>query len=733
MNIIVNDRFEIPYGKFSVDYVKPFYIENKYYYSVLDFVITPLTNNVIISKPFEKSVEILWQNLERQKMLEAINKALEIKSRLDPEFEGLVLSAENKTIQYLSENDYLGVDFVTKTGYNLYGKILTSYKDRIINKESEVFYNSFLLDRLAKKAINYEDMDKYLQLARKGYGILNIIDILYSKYGTMIDIPSKDMVNSIRQMMKIDHSYKPEEIILSVIKSKIRTVRAQNIKSLQYKVFSKFLNNVMQKYSIDYDILKFVKKINKSELDDMIDKLYTAYYTNRLSNVYIDENIYIPTEDSIEKYESMNAIGYENKLELEGSYAIVDSRNSRLSLKDDRVVLPIDGKNFLSIGHYIIYNLGTLVKDFDPYTLIVNPEDKLYLRYDHSRINLMNILSEYKKKFIEERLFIGLKTQFSDKSMFDFLKLTTGDILNVKGFENKVVSNVLQNIRDNSEWKYRNGIDLEDAFFVQLQKDMYESFISIVNIITPGDYSYENIETVYNQFFGNINGVIHDKYNVKPKNKLIIDKLPSNSEKFLYVKFLNRIYCAEELAKKEFNTDIDIGIKFLILNSQYRIATGGFLDASRIYRKMSLERLAMAKTLKYVSVILESARLRLNANNDGHDPVFITKSDIDKSFVILNNTNTNLLIVEDLTAPFENSLSTDGDSDSEKEIEGYDTDEEDEYDDLMFGTPDDADEMANSILKNMSITTNLRGYFENKTLELYKSENKNLYRIYLLQ
>lgn len=725
MEIIVKDRFDIPNGKFSVDYVKPFCIENKCYNSVLNFVIEPLANNFIISKPYEKSVEILWQNLERQKMLEAINKGIEIKSRLDPEFEGLVLSAENKTIQYLSENNFLGVDFVTKTGYNLYGKILTSYKDRIIKKESDVYYNIFLLDRLAKKAINYEDMDKYLQMARKGYGILNIIDVLYDKYGTMVDIPSKETASGITQRMKLDQSYKPEEIILSVIKSKIRVVRMQNIKSLQYKIFSKFLTNVMIKHSIDYDILEFIKKIDKSELDGMIDKLYTAYYNNKLSNVYIDENIYIPTEDSIDKYESMNATGYENKLETEGSYAIVDSRTSRLSLKDDRVVLPIDGKNFLSIGHYIIYNLGTIIENFDPYTLIVNPEDKLYLRYDHSRINLMNILSDYKKSFIKERLLIGLKTQFSNQSLFDFLKLTSNDRLIVQGFENKIVSDTLKHIRDTSEWKYRNGIDLEDAFFVQLQKDMYESFISIVNIITPGNYTYENIKLIYNQFFGNINGIIDDKYNVKPKNKLIIDKLPEKSKNFLYVKFLNRIYCAEELAKKQFNTDIDIGVKFLILNSQHRIVTGGFLDTSRTRGITSLERLAMAKSLKYISTILETD--------------FITKSDIDKSFAILNNTHTNLLIVEDLTAPFETNneknSTNDNDSDSEKEPDDYKSDEEsdDEYGDLMFGYSDDVDDMATSILENMSITENLLAYFEKKTLELYNSKNKNLYRIHLLQ
>lgn len=772
MVLIVKNKNEIPYGVLSNGYNDFVRIDDQKWNSVVDFTTGHLGT---VSEPYDDNFINLWAHWEKTKINQAIYKGIDAKSISDPEFEGLLLSSEGKPIIYVSEDRYLGVtDFSGTVGENVYGKWLTNYRNKLNEDSSEMFYNAYVLDRLLKTAINYESLENYLNMARQGTGIRRLIGILSAKYGKMIDIPSREIIEETRAFTRKEFLSKPEDIILNVMKSKIRFVRASNLQRYKFEIFHKFVRNVIRKYNLTYDASKFIQKMDANERNYSINRVYEGY-TREVINGDIkieDPKMYVPSESDIERIESMTPVGYDTTIVSTKNYAIVDSKTSRLSLRDDRYVFTVDNKTFPSISHYIMYNIGTLIPDFESYNMVYNPDTKTFYTHDDTKRYLDENIAKFKSTYFDSRLVHGIKTRISQHPyILDYLKSAGDDnFVDIRDFKSKLTNRVYNEIKNNTSWEEimrdkGSVIDYvnTDSFFVFTQMEMFESFMNILTIATPGDMTHANVLKVYEQFFGNLNGVSSSESNfdvdhsdIKAMAASMGVKLSESSYEFLKMKFVERILIAEKLAHDEFRTDVIYMTKFLILESRNRIFNGAFINPDMHYRhNLAKYYLAMAKILNAIAVC--------------NDFKVLKNEHVNRAFTILNSNPHSLYInnrpVEDKPTPAKlknayNELRdvkinvgdegvmediinldeepNDEEDDENEEITGYDEyeNDDDNFDDLMYAPPkfiNDAVEYAEYIIKNLHPSKPVYDYIKNKTIDLVNSPTKNIYRVNLWQ
>lgn len=765
MVLSITNRYQIPYGILSLGYNDPIKINETTYMSVIDYVSSELGRK--LTEPYELSFYNLWDETEKNVMNKALKDSINAKLSQDPLFENLLFSAEDRPFLYKSDNNYLGVDEFNN-GENVYGKWLTSVRNYLREDNPNVFYNVFILDRYLKEAINFEPLDNYLDLARKGYGTKVIINSLHSKYN-YIDIPSKEFVEGTRKITK-DFNYQPEKVILNVMKNKIRKTRVANLNQFKFKVFQAYLENFWKKNNIKYDIFKFLRKLKSSDRDYFINRIYSAYNIEKLQSIdnplgigNLKPDKYIPSSKLVENYESLEFQGIDNKLPVESIYAIVNSKTSKLSLSDDRIVLDIEQKKFPTMAHYIIYKLGYIIKseNFKPYSMIFNENDKMFYKLEIVRDYFENLFTQYKINYANKRLYEAIMVKYNKPHIKDILKSTGNNIVPISGFLTKFTTETINDIKNKISWKELtkdkgNVIDYidKDDFFIYVLKDMFESFMNIYITVFSNDehrslkITNTNVKIVYEQFFGNVPGTIlkydkveSDTSNIKNMSKSMNILLPEESYNYLNNKFLNRILCAEDLAKKIFKTNIIYASKFLILEGRFRIFDGEFC----------LERNKNNKDRFYLALIKV-----LNAISICHKDKVINIDMVDKAFSILNNVP-NLLILETeknienfetsenqidvgeniITSELIQNINNE-ESDDEKEIEGYETDDNDEdqyFDDLVFAlesnTKLNPKYFADTILYYLKPSEEVRSYILLKTDELVQSKTKNLYRINL--
>lgn len=771
MVVRIQSKVDLPYGVLSNGYSDPksvnSYIGEEY-------------NLTLYNEPYDVEFDQKWSDLEKSVINKAIQIGIDAKSAIDPEFEGILLSSETLPILYISEDSYVGVDFSTKVGENIYGKWLTNYRNILLEKSPAVFYNVYVLDRLCKTAINYESLEKYLLLAREGQGVRALINTLMEKYGKSVDIPPPEIVENLRQITKQQLSYKAEEIILNVIKQNIRNVRVANLNKFRNYIFSVFVSKVIKKYQLDYAPEKFIQEMDPIERNYSIDRVYEGYQKEQLNGYEIKSDIYVPSLEEVKALENLEYQGVTDKLPVTNYSALVDSRTSRLSLKDDRYVFFVGELSFPSIAHYIVYSLGTLIKDFNPYIMIYDSENKTYFRLDDSKRFLNENLKKFKVFYFNQRLVEGIRRRVNEKPYLqDFLMTLYGDTLLFPGDINpKLTSETYQNIIQQDLryspkiWGQRGKvIDFldTDSFFVFVQKEMFESFLNIASVLLPfkNAVKVEDIKRIYELFFGNIPGttttVIHSPpprqinySNIKKMAQLLGYNFSDDSCKFLKTKFLERILTAEYLSQLKFNNGANriFPIKFLIVESRYRIFLGEFIDPNRIYRtQSSRENLALARVLSFICAY---------TNN-----TIPTQELVDKAFYILTSSSSDqnvflqpmirktpvnpekdqefsggLPAIDEtpLEVPVETEVG-DIEEDENREISGY-LDQEEEYDslddDLMMATEGnakimDADQLADYIYSTLKTPRNIAKYISEKVKDLSRSPRKNWYRINLYQ
>lgn len=761
--VIIKNKSEIPYGVFCNSYNDGLTLEGKNWTNLIDFITAPYGN---VSEPIDTNFRKMWESLQKNKINEAIKKAIDAKSIVDPEFEGILLSAENRPILFISEDSYLGVDLYSFQGENVYGKWLTNYKHILMENNSVVNYNIYVLNRFLNMAINYEPLDNYLAMAIKGAGVRKINQVLYTKYGNMIDIPSIEVVEKTRLLTLNEFKYKAEEIILNVMKNKIRKVRVNNLNSYRYKIFRTVVKNIMKENNLQYDVDKFIKKMDLNEREYSVDRIYQGYTQKVLGNEIpiIDPDLYIPNLTDVTRVESLNVKGVENNLPLKNNYALVDSATSRLSLKDDRYIFTVDGKSFPSISHYIIFNIGTLIKGYDPYAMIYNNKTQTFSKIKESTKFLEDNLETFEEfHFKSTRLEAGIKQRINQHPyLIDYLKIIGDTNINVCNDISSVKTNaVLNNIKNSIHWRavlsksgsVLNHVD-DDDFFIFIQKEMFESFINVLTIIYPGDLSHKNVLKVYEYFYGNIPGTLHENNvnftvnyeNIKQMSKTMNVLLSEKSCEFLKRQFLNRILTAETMSKNLFKSDSLFMTKFLIIESRYKMFTGQFLDRKRTYKNKSLESLAFSKVINAIASTLDFNVLTeaivdkaFTILSGGSNVLFYDKTPVRVYEKLDNNKKINLsedFIEEDFIE--ENQDKDEEDTDDENREQNFDDDEEedDDYDDLMFAPQNaylDADEISISIINNLHPSKQVRKYLAEKVDELFNYRNKNIYKINMWQ
>lgn len=773
MIVNVSNKNDIPYGVFSSGYIDQFLLHGVTWSSIIEYVASINGKKYNIQEPYDLNLRKLWDSLEHEKINKALQIGIDAKASVDPEFEGILLSSEARPILYVSPDSYLGVDLSNKEGDNIYGKWLTNYRNLIIEGNPDVFYNSYILERLLSVAINFEPLDKYLEMARNGIGIRPLISLLNDKY--KIDLPSRETVEEIRAFTVKDYSYKPEEIILQVMKNKIRSVRVRNLNLFRNKVFESFVTGVIQKYDIKskYSAAEFIRKMNPDERLYSIDRVYDAYLKDPNKN--LTPSVYIPTNQEINNIENLQQQGVTDKIPTHSktNYALVDSRTSKLSLKDDRFVFTVEGKTFPSLAHYIIYQMGTLIESniFDPYNMIKNQENGTFYRLEESKKYLENNLEQFYENAVTKKLNEAFVQRFQRGYLRDYIK-SVGDNNNIRvnDFNVKLYSDLLNQYNNSISYKsvmklrgeVKNFLDTDD-FFIFIQKEMFESFINILMIATPNMNSHSTVKKVYEQFFGNIPGTIHNLLTCPTKleninidnlsilNYQIGNLLSDQSLTFLKDKFIQRILNAELLAHKLFKTNIIYMAKFLILEARFRLHNGAFINPNMSYNRInSKEYLALAKVSNAIAVC--------------NDYKVLLKEHVERAFNILNNTFPTINIgvktsnIQPTNEAFgkigeqgaivlENAsecdincrscspeLEDNDDNDSENEIEGYETDESDGLDDLMYADDlesTNADSMASYIFNNLKPSREVKIYIDEKAKDLYYSKTKNVYRINL--
>lgn len=773
--LTVKNKTDIPYGIFSNVFNDEFVLNTNKWNNIADYALSEYgVSN--FKEPLSETMDKFWIDLEKTVINRSLRDGIVAKALADPNFEGLLLSADTRSILYVSDENFFGADLSTHKGENIYGKWLTSYKNQISEDSPTVFYNFYILNKFLKKAIEYEPLDSYLELARNGYGVQGLTKVLKEKYESSVEIPSIDLLERIRVEGNVKNFlYKPEEIILNVIQGNIRDVRRRNLKSYKIQIFLEFLSKTINDLGVNYDKNLFFNQLEPKERDYFIEKIFEAYLFGDFGEEKIEPKLYIPTQEDVEKYETLDLQGFKNPLPYSNHYALVDQKTSRLSMDDDKYLLELEGKHFPSIHHYVIYKIGQLINDpnFNPYSLILH-SDGLFLNLEQSQNMLSHLLVKYKNNYFSSKIVEGIFARLNQKPYIaDYIKSSRPRIIVEKDLIKDVSSKVYTELYMTIPWvnvMNTRGSVIEfidsDSFFINLQKEFLESFCNVLSISTPGDFSFETIRNTYESFWGKISGTIqnlpllnYDSRNLFELAKCKNIKLDNQSCNFLKNKFIQRILAAEELARKLFKSNIIFLTKFLILESQYRMFLGNFIDEKRYYdNKFTYETVALSNVINSIANCNNFKVVKPEHIMRAYKILTTYKLDFDNR-VETNEINKIKTIHESHENPIElkslesyNDIQYENNNDVNFEVLDKDIDDEEEqdfpyeddsgdeqeedYNDFMFANNAinlSAKSIVTNIMKSLQTTKDNWNFFIEASKKLRDDHNKNKYRIFLWQ
>jgi predicted NAD-dependent protein-ADP-ribosyltransferase YbiA (DUF1768 family) len=287
---IFNPR-DYPFGKLSINNKDDFYLNNKLYPSVSNYIYsnllrTPLFKQVIQNikiSELEKEFNILLSEEINTIVKKAIETGLDSKINDSKEMQESLLSTKNEPISYISSNPITGIGD-DSNGLNMVGKYLEqkrrqieiSFKEQYTEKKKQewehALYESYIADLALNKAIkNGNDLSEYM-----GKTPTQIIDMI-GRTEVVNSAPSKKFI--VEDLYK-KQRYKnliPKEIILSI----------DNPESLVFSIRKKQLGNLrkrqitLRKETVLYMYCEYILEkefdIPKEKYDEAIKEQYLKY------------------------------------------------------------------------------------------------------------------------------------------------------------------------------------------------------------------------------------------------------------------------------------------------------------------------------------------------------------------------------------------------------------------------------------------------------------------------
>ncbi|GHV54520.1 hypothetical protein AGMMS49579_15270 [Spirochaetia bacterium] len=440
MEIKVNSFMDKPFGMLKNDFKYKIPIENKlwssinnYVYSNLLPVDTVLRQTLEHEQPYKvyNSYANIRQDLENDILSSTIKTGLAEKIKLDPRFRDILMKTDG-TILYLSKNKYLG--YSGKKSTNVYGVWLQQYRTELLrnyykqksnsNDKDSIIYDYYLAEKGLQYALQYENLDRYLH----EFNLQNIVSELANKYGNdKIFIVDKETALTIQRNRTIEPYSNPSNLVKYIQKTYIRKVRESNIDKLKYEVFKRFVFGIMDEDyphdPIDKDKIlnDQLNTISLNKKINLIDRTFYLYQMKKLPFMDVNFQLYIPSIEEVNKYESMVvpipivnnrenvstidrvdfgfSFVYPNRndatIKIGGKVIDHNVDHDMLSPANDSIVLLIDGYKYPSISHYMIVKLTQTIPHYEhiskAYGAIINENDNLFLPLDKAEVKFKNI------------------------------------------------------------------------------------------------------------------------------------------------------------------------------------------------------------------------------------------------------------------------------------------------------------------------------------------------------
>lgn len=759
------NKYSVPFGVLANDSNVGFTFNGEFYDNVNNFVSTINGSRYILDPPEDKSLRLAWDKEISILTQRGIEEGIRVKSVLDPEFDNELLKTNGLPLLYTTENQITGISPTTKTGYNLYGKCLEKYRDEIAANNPKYFYNSYLLQHYLTAAIFNEPIEPFLGMVYEGADIHYLLRILSERYGTRTDVLSVEAVENIRlNQQSSSPPLKLEDNIRQVMAKNMRQVRIVNLKKFSYRVLLASMRSNLESKGVQADDISFQVRKLVEENENILVEIMKQYDQGKLPEAaqQIRPEFYIPSIEQVNQAEKwvINPIKTV-PIQDNGVFKIQD--NDKLGMKNGKVMLTIQGKQFPTIQHYMVYVVGKLNPEMDSYLMIFNPKDNKFYHPDDATRFLSDNLDVYIENTNAKNLKTALSLKFNENKFLKDIIVSIGDVeqIDIRGLMSKDTNDFYMQMRNSlniSNFLVERGSVInfleKDDFFKHCIFDMFFSFMSIQKYCTDKK-SIDSVIKVYNSFFGSINGI--EDGSVKTNIKMKLPGVNKQVSDYLLGKFVFRILKAETMARHIFKSDYIFLTKFIIIDSRRKIFEGAFNEPISRNDPFGKTRLAMAKVCRNI----------VNCNDNG----YISKDVVLSAFEILSvplkiprkflnvaqKEYISGLNIEPETYEYNEEIKNqevydietleereEGDQADEEDLFGdddYEYEDEDQNqilyeNDIMYGVNDVSDsDMASDIMLEMKTEFNddeaVRKYFNRKVEQLHNMYEKNSYRINL--
>jgi predicted NAD-dependent protein-ADP-ribosyltransferase YbiA (DUF1768 family) len=356
--ISLNNKYIKIVGKLSNNFNYNMVINNETWNNVSQYIYTNMITNYVYRQDMKSSTTnhlynnyIKYKNITEEDIISnSLQEALEVKFK-NKEMIDILLSTEDKDIEYLSNNKLLGTGN-DKTGLNLLGKYLMQIrnnleKEKNLSDEKNKFYEAFVVYNLMEKEIKQDDNDLSVYLNnpnpfedKNDNNFSNIINIYLKKYPGYYDQMinnEKTKDNFFKDISKdselkkiLEYSINnPSVIVLYLRKKYLRNLKLKKNFVIKNKIFNMYLEYILENNFSDSNI----GKLNKEDIEKKEEELNI-----KRDQFIIDyENLYKLKKD-IEKQEENidpNEIDIDDDtLEIKKENVILMSKNIKEKEKE---------------------------------------------------------------------------------------------------------------------------------------------------------------------------------------------------------------------------------------------------------------------------------------------------------------------------------------------------------------------------------------------------------------
>ena len=496
---------EYPFGPLSINYTDNLYIDSKKYPTVTNYIYSNLLQNPnnqnIIQSIKIKDLNNKYNELELNETTKNIEKALTIafdtKINMSADMEKTLIDTNNRTIIYISQNDFLGMG-TDNNGLNLVGKYLEQKRHQIKNsyklKDTEKtkqetehkLYQIYIADIALTKEITEGISDLSIYEGKSIDTIITMMETAHNKdplkHPAVVRPPEEEVIelynnpkytNLIPGQVLIAIN-NPTTLVPYLRKLYLEEFRTKQIQKQYNLVLDMYCAYIIEKNyphlaedKYNEAIKQQYNKIgqyNKSELSLKIYNLYKqGMLSERLSKKIDTElsNIKIPSEDDIEKAKLYTIIPADKVKTITVPYDKSDSSEPVLiydivnentteqfkafSVIDNSLKMNINNLTYETILDYIYVVLLSKL-----YTInsIKEAYDKIYgTNFSKGKprtpdivsllyLNERAIANKEKTKYLAK---IGLDYKFKNRLLQDLLLDTDKNILIWNDFNNLIL------------------------------------------------------------------------------------------------------------------------------------------------------------------------------------------------------------------------------------------------------------------------------------------------------